>query len=146
VSLPASFELKFLREEQHLMLPTITSIRLTQSLYDALFQYILTADQEERLQKFIAMLEEHIKRKDQAPFSVPIADLQFLDDGLQELRLLNWFEIPVAVFELGLPVTITEEEREAQLEGISDLLDRLTIFAQPKDSGLIWVYPYTMVR
>lgn len=146
MSLPASFELKFLREEQHLMLPTITSIRLTQSLYDALFQYILTADQEERLQKFIAMLEEHIKRKDQAPFSVPIADLQFLDDGLQELRLLNWFEIPVAVFELGLPVTITEEEREAQLEGISDLLDRLTIFAQPKDSSLIWVYPYTMVR
>lgn len=143
---PANFDLKFLREEQHLMLPTITSIRLTQSLYDALFQYILTDDQEVKLQRFIAMLEEHIKRKDQAPFSVPIEDLAFLDEGLQELRLLNWSEIPVAVFELFMPDTVADEEREANLDSVLGLLSRLTMFTRPQGSHLIWVYPYTMVR
>lgn len=72
---PNKFSLKFIREEQqHLMLPTITSIKLTQNLHNALFQYILTEEKEALLKKFIEMLEKHIKRKD-APFSMPIADL-----------------------------------------------------------------------
>lgn len=145
MSAPAGFDLKFMREEQHLMLPPLTPFRLTQSLYDALFQYILTKDQEARLQKFIDMLEEHIKRKDQTPFSVPIEDLEFLDEGLQELRLLNWSEIPVAVFELVLPES-GDADREETIEPISNLLARLTIFKRPAGSSLIWVYPYTMVR
>ncbi len=145
MSAPAGFDLKFVREEQHLMLPPLTPFRLTQSLYDALFQYILTKDQEAQLQKFIDMLEEHIKRKDQTPFSVPIEDLEFLDEGLQELRLLNWSEIPVAVFELVLSES-GDADQEETIEPISDLLTRLTIFKRPAGSSLIWVYPYTMVR
>ncbi|MEQ8201808.1 MAG: hypothetical protein ABRQ24_10360 [Syntrophomonadaceae bacterium] len=145
MSATAGFELKFLRQEQHLMLPTITSIKLTQNLYDALFQYILTEDQEIRLKRFIDMLEEHIKRKDQAPFSVPIEDLEFLDEGLNELRLLNWSEIPVAVFELVLTNSVDADQEES-IESITDLLERLTIFTRPPGSNLIWVYPYTMVR
>ena len=144
MSAPAGFDLKFVREEQHLMLPPLTPFRLTQSLYDALFQYILTKEQETLLQKFIDMLEEHIKRKDQTPFSVPIEDLEFLDEGLQELRLLNWSEIPVAVFELVLPESQGTDLET--IEPISDLLTRLTIFKRPAGSSLIWVYPYTMVR
>lgn len=145
MSAPTGFDLKFVREEQHLMLPPLTPFRLTQSLYDALFQYILTKEQEEKLQKFIDMLEEHIKRKDQTPFSVPIQELAFLDEGLQELRLLNWSEIPVAVFELVLPES-GDAGQEETIEPISDLLTRLTIFKRPVGSSYIWVYPYTMVR
>ncbi len=145
MSAPAGFDLKFVREEQHLMLPPLTPFRLTQSLYDALFQYILTKEQETQLQKFIDMLEEHIKRKDQTPFSLPIEDLEFLDEGLQELRLLNWSEIPVAVFELVLSES-GDADQEETIEPISDLLTRLTIFKRPAGSSLIWVYPYTMVR
>ncbi len=144
MSAPTGFDLKFVREEQHLMLPPLTPFRLTQSLYDALFQYILTKEQEEKLQKFIDMLEEHIKRKDQTPFSVPIQELAFLDEGLQELRMLNWSEIPVAVFELVLPES--GDDQEETIEPISDLLTRLTIFKRPAGSSFIWVYPYTMVR
>jgi len=146
VPVPANFDLKFLREEQHLMLPTITSIRLTQSLYDALFQYILTDDQEVKLQRFITMLEEHIKRKDQTPFSVPIEDLAFLDEGLQELRLLNWSEIPVAVFELIMPDAVAAEDLEANVDRVLDLLGRLIMFTRLPGSNLLLVYPYTMVR
>ncbi len=142
---PSSFSLKFLREEQHLMLPTVTTIKLTQSLYDALFQYVLTPEQEVLLKQFIGMLEDHIKSKDRSPFSVPIKDLEFLDEGLEELRLLNWIEIPVAVFELTIEdaTTINFEE---QNQYIADLLERLTIFSRPADSNLIWIYPYIMVR
>ena len=127
------------------MLPTLTTIKLTQNLYDALFQYVLTEDQEARLKKFINILEEHIKRKDQTPFSVPIKDLEFLDDGLGELRLLNWQEIPVTVFELVLPES-GEGDEEERMEPIIDLLERLAIFTRPGDNNLIWIYPYAMVR
>lgn len=142
---PSSFSLKFLREEQHLMLPTVTSIKLTQSLYDALFQYVLTPEQEDLLKKFIGMLEDHIKSKDRSPFSVPIKDLEFLDEGLEELRLLNWIEIPVAVFELSIE-DATTIKLEEQNQYIADLLERLTIFSRPADSNLVWIYPYIMVR
>ncbi len=127
------------------MLPTLTTIKLTQNLYDALFQYVLTEDQEARLKKFINILEEHIKRKDQTPFSVPIKDLEFLDDGLEELRLLNWQEIPVTVFELVLPKS-GEGDEEERMEPIIDLLERLAILTRPGGHNLIWAYPYAMVR
>ncbi len=141
----SSFSLKFLREEQHLMLPTVTSIKLTQSLYDALFQYVLTQEQEELLKKFIGMMEDHIKSKDRSPFSVPIQDLEFLDEGLEELRLLNWLEIPVAVFELVIE-EVSPDNIEEQNQYIVDLLERLSIFSRPANTNLIWVYPYVMVR
>ncbi|MDD4171141.1 MAG: hypothetical protein PHQ94_02785 [Syntrophomonas sp.] len=143
---PNKFSLKFIREEQHLMLPTVTSIKLTQNLYNALFQYILTEEKEALLKKFIEMLEKHIKRKDRAPFSMPIADLEFLDEGLDELRLLNWMEIPVAVYEICWDEAVQIENHEEELENVLSWLERLMIFSRPADSNMIWVYPYALVR
>jgi hypothetical protein len=143
---PKNFKLDFIKEEQHLMLPTVTSIKLTQNLYDALFQYLITSEQEVYLKKFIDMLEVHIKRKDRAPFSRPIAELDFLDEGLQELRLLNWMEIPVAVFQLSLEETIPAEDYPDELERVLSLLERTMIFSRPADNNLIWVYPFALVR
>ena len=146
MSVPQNFKLNFLRTEQHLMLPTITSIKLTQNLYDALFQYIITEEKEELLKRFINLLEDHIKRKDQAPFSMPISDLEFLDEGLQELRLLNWMEIPVSVFEVILDENIEADKYHDEMEIVLSTLEGLMIFSRPANGSLIWVYPYILVR
>lgn len=146
MSEPKNFRLDFIREEQHLMLPTVTSIKLTQSLYDALFQYLITPDQEVLLKKFIEMLESHIKQKDRAPFSRPVDELAFLDEGLQELRLLNWMEIPVAVFQLSMDDTIPADDYSDELDKILSLLERLMVFSRSGDNDLIWVYPLLLVR
>jgi len=146
VPVPNSFRLDFIREEQHLMLPTITSIKLTQNLYDTLFQYVITEEKEALLKKVISMLESHIKRKDQAPFSMPIADLEFLDEGLEELRLLNWMEIPVAIFQLSLDPNIKEEDYANELDKVLTWLEGLMIFSRPEESLLLRVYPYVLVR
>ena len=143
---PNNFRLDFLREEQHLMLPTVTSIKLTQNLYDILFQYVITEEKEELLKKIIGMMESHIKRRDQAPFSMPISELEFLDEGLQELRLLNWIEIPVAIFQLSLDASIKEEDYADELEKVLTWLQGFMIFSRPEESLLIRVYPYELVR
>jgi hypothetical protein len=140
------YQLVHLREEQHLMLPTVTSIKLTQQLYDVLFQYLITDEQEVLLKKFIDMLEGHIKRKDRSPFSVPIADLSFLDEGLQELRMLNWMEIPVTVFQLTLDEDPNSPAYTDLLERCLDQLERIMVFSHRTESDLIWSYPYQLVR
>lgn len=146
MSAPQQFKLDFLRTEQHLMLPTITSIKLTQNLYDALFQYIISEETEELLKRFIGLLEDHIKRKDRTPFSLPIADLEFLDEGLQELRLLNWMEIPVSVFEISLDENIEADKYEDEMEIVLSTLEGLMIFSRPSNKSTLWVYPYVLVR
>lgn len=146
LSAPNNFRLDFVREEQHLMLPTVTSIKLTQNLYDVLFQYVITEEKEELLKKFIGMMESHIKRKDRAPFSMPISDLEFLDEGLEELRLLNWMEIPVGVFQLTLADDIKEDDYADELDKVLTWLEGLMIFSRPEGSMLIRVYPYALVR
>ena len=141
-----NFQLDFIRSEQHLMLPTISSIRLTQDLYDVLFQYVVTEEKEKLLEKFIVMLESHIKRKDKAPFSRPISELEFLDEGLQELKLLNWMEIPVAVFRLSLDESINNDNYTEELDKILTYLEGLMIFSRPVDNDQLWVYPFILVR
>ena len=143
---PNNFRLDFIREEQHLMLPTVTSIKLTQNLYDVLFQYVITEEKEELLKKLIGMLETHIKRRDQAPFSMAVADLEFLDEGLEELRLLNWMEVPVSIFQLTLDASIKEEDYADELDKVLTWLEGLMIFSRPENSQLIRVYPYVLVR
>ena len=143
---PRPFDLKYLRTEQHLMLPTVASIKLTQTLYDVLFQYVVSEDKEVLLKRFIDLLEDHIKRKDRAPFSQPIAELEFLDEGLEELRLMNWMEIPVAIFEITLDPSVEPDNISDEMENILSSLEGLMIFSRPADSSLLWVYPYIMVR
>lgn len=146
MAMPGNFKLDFIREEQHLMLPTITSIKLTQNLYDVLFQYVITEEKEELLKKFIEMMETHIKSKDKTPFSMPIADLKFLDEGLEELRLLNWMEIPVAVFQLTLDPNSKAKDQAEELDKILTYLESLMVFSCSEDKMQIRVYPYTLVR
>lgn len=141
-----NFSLNFIREEPHLMLPTVASIKLTQNLYNTLFQYVLTPEKEKLLKNFIEMLESHIKRKDKAPFSKPITELDFLDDGLQELKLLNWVEVPVAIFEISLADVNDAQEQETVLEEVLTHLEGLMIFSRPAQNNIIWVYPYVLVR
>lgn len=132
------FELKFIKQEQHLILPGVTSIILTQNLYDILFQYVISPEKEEKLKLFIEKLESHIKSKSRAPFSMPLPELAFLDEGLQELRLLNWLESPVAVFELCLSEE-TQADEEA-LENIDLLLESLFTYNKKADSNQLYVY------
>lgn len=143
---PNKFKMNFLGQEQHLMLPSITSIILAQNLYDVLFQYPNTEEKEEQLKKFIGMLENHIKRKDRAPFSMPISSLEFLDEGLEEMRMLNWMEIPVAVFQILLDDSIEEDAYEDEFEKVLNWVEDLMIFSRPEHSDLIWVYPFNLVR
>lgn len=131
------FTLNMVRCEKHLVLPTVTSIVLVQNLYDILFQYVIDAHKEELLKAFINQLEEHIKSKSRTPFSAPLEDLEFLNEGLEELRLLNWMEVPVTVFALEIKDTDDEEIREAVIEHLRELM----IVRPVPGTNLLYVYP-----
>jgi hypothetical protein len=131
-----AFQLKYLGQEEHLLLPNVTSVRVVQHLYDVLFQYAITPEEEERLKSFISLMEAHIKSKPKAPFSMPLSQLEFLDEGLQELKLLNWMQLPALLFEI-----VTESDDEEELEKIIRLLESMLTFNRQKESNLIYVYP-----
>jgi hypothetical protein len=115
MQIPMNFQLNFIKQEQHLMLPRTSSIILTQNLYDILFQYVITPEKEAKLDNFIKILENHIKSKAEAPFSLPVTELEFLEEGLDELKLLNWAEIPVAVFQVNLDACLDKESYEDEI-------------------------------
>jgi len=142
---PIGFQLTFIKQEQHLMLPRTSSILLTQNLYDILFQYVITPEKEEKLNYFINMLETHIKSKAIAPFSMPVSELEFLDEGMEELRLLNWQEIPVAVFRITLDACLNKDGYDEEIDKIAALLESLMIVRRYKDSDLLYAYPANLV-
>jgi hypothetical protein len=125
----------------HLVLPTVTSIVLTQNLYDVLFQYVIDDHKEELLKKFIERLELHIKSKSNTPLSAPFEELEFLNEGLAELRLLNWMEVPVTVFSLEIN-NGDEEVREA----VIDELRNLMVVRPVPNSNLLYVFPANIPR
>ena len=143
---PSAFQLSFIRQEQHLMLPRTSSIILTQNLYDVLFQYVITPEKEDKLNYFINLLETHIKSKANAPFSMPISELEFLDEGLEELRLLNWAELPVSVFQISLDACLDKDSYDEEIEKIADFLENMMIIRRYKGSDLLYVYPSSLVR
>lgn len=143
---PIGFQLSFIKQEQHLMLPFTSSILLAQNLYDVLFQYVITPEKEEKLNHFINLLETHIKSKANTPFSLPVSELAFLDEGLEEMRLLNWAEIPVSVFRITLDACLDKEGYDEEIDKITDLLESLMIIRRYKDSDLLYVYPADLVR
>lgn len=136
------YSLTRVRCEKHLVLPTVTSIILTQNLYDVLFQYVIDDHKEELLIKFIERLEQHIKSKTNTPFSAPLEELEFLNDGLAELRLLNWMEVPVTVFSLEIKEGDDEEMREA----VIDELRNLMVVRPLPNSNLLYVFPANIPR
>lgn len=143
---PISFQLNFIKQEQHLMLPRTSSILLTQNLYDILFQYVITPEKEEKLNYFINLLETHIKSKANAPFSMPLSELEFLEDGLEELKLLNWAELPVSIFNISLDACLDKESYAEETEKIVSYLESLMIIRHYKGSDLFYVYPSNLVR
>lgn len=137
------FSLRCLKQELHLMLPEVTSILLVQKLYDILFQYVVTPEKEKQLEYFIKLLEKYIKSKPKGPFSMAVDELEFLEEGLQELKLLNWREIPVSLFEIVMEETSPEQENYSeQVEAIISFLEGLVLLSRSKSSpGQIYVYP-----
>lgn len=133
------FNLILVKQDTHLRLPTVTSIIVVQNLYDILFQYLIDAEQESRLKQLIGLMETHIKSKSRAPFSIPVEDLEFLGEGLEELKLLNWAEVAVTMFRIDMPEQ--EEPSEEDLEPIFDLLEDLFTYKRVGESNLIYVYP-----
>lgn len=133
------FKLAFIRQETHLLLPSVTSIIVTQHLYDILFQYVVDPAKEEKLQHFINLLETHIKSKPRTPFAMPLTELEFLNEGLQELKLLNWMEIDLTLFEIE-PVG-KDSLNEKEMEDIIQLLEKLFTFKHSPGSNQIWVFP-----
>ncbi|MGI6453429.1 MAG: hypothetical protein ACOX0E_08210 [Syntrophomonadaceae bacterium] len=137
----SKFQLIFKCQEKHLLLPTTTSIVLAQNLYDLLFQYVIDPDKEKKLLDFIKMLEQHIKSNAKVPFSVPVAELSFLQEGLNELRMLNWREVPVSVFE----ITVGEND-ENSWESVLNHLEGIIIFSPKPGTNEIYVYPNNLIR
>jgi len=146
MSVPINFQLNFIKQEHHLMLPRTSSIILTQNLYDILFQYVITPEKEAKLDHFIKLLENHIKSKAVAPFSLPVSELEFLEEGLEELRLLNWAEIPVAVFQINLDACLNKESYQDEIDKITQFLESLMIVRRYPGSDLVYVYPASLVR
>lgn len=133
------FKLILVKQDTHLRLPTVTSIIVVQNLYDILFQYLIDAEQESRLKQLIGLMETHIKSKSRAPFSIPVEDLEFLGEGLEELKLLNWAEVAVTVFRVE--VAEQGETSEEDMEPILELLDSLFTYKRVGESDQIYVYP-----
>ena len=138
-----SFNLKFIRQEKHLMLPNVASIVVVQNLYDILFQYVINEEYEVKLKNFIDLLEKHIKTKPLAPFSMPLLELEYLGEGLDELKYIQWMEVPVAVFKLEFNI---QEDYESELEPILNLLENIWIYNFHLDNMQIWVYPSNLTR
>lgn len=138
------FSLSFVKQDTHLRLSTLTSIIVVQNLYEILFQYIIDPEQESRLKQLIELMEAHIKSKSTAPFSIPVQNLEFLGEGLEELKLLNWAEVTVTVFSIEL--TETDQSTEEDLEKVFELLGELCTFRRIGDSNLICVYPSYLTR
>ncbi|MGI6435180.1 MAG: hypothetical protein ACOX0F_07460 [Syntrophomonadaceae bacterium] len=133
------FRLTLVKQDTHLRLPTVTSIIVVQNLYEILFQYLIDPEQENRLKQLISLMEAHIKSKSTAPFSIPVQDLEFLGEGLEELKLLNWAEVPVAIFRVDL--TDQDQPDEEDLVPVFALLEELFTYKRIENSNLIYVYP-----
>ncbi len=135
-----TFDLSFIRKEKHFILPTVKTIIIAQNLYDILFQYMITPEREESLRLFLSKLEKHIKSKPRAPFSIPYSELEFLEEGLQELKLLNWMELDVAICEIKV------DGDDSDLEAILEELANFVIFNQVENTNMLYIYPASLTR
>lgn len=138
------FTLKLLREEKHLALPTITSLVLVKEIHDVLYQYLVDEEKERLLNMFLDKLKRHMSREKEGngPFSVPIEELKFLEqEGLDELKYMNWLEIPVYVFEIAHQMDTSDERYPEYLETVYSVLDELFVYNRIPGTNLINVYP-----
>ena len=133
-----NFSLRYVKTESHFCLPKYTPFILTQNLYDLLFQYVIDPVHEKNLQEFIDRLEIYIRSKSSAPFSIPSEELTFLAEGLKELKILNWSEIPVAVF-------VVENSAETEISDVMAELQKHMTVAYQAEKNYLYIYPIQAV-
>lgn len=124
------FNLRYLGKEVHLVMPALTKLVVTQSLYDILFQYVLTPEKEQKLLDFINRIQSHLSDNAyrNTPFSVPVEEMRFLEEGLEELKLLCWQEVPVHIFEIGFSVPESSPEFESVKDQVDLILSDLFVY------------------
>ncbi len=124
------FNMKFLGKEDHLMMPSLTKLVVTQTLYDILFQYVFTPEKEQKLLDFINRIRTHMSDNAyrNTPFSVPVNEMQFLEEGIEELKLLCWQVVPVYVFEIEFSVPVSSSEFEAVKDQVDLVLSDLFVY------------------
>lgn len=112
------------------MMPSLAKLVVTQSLYDMLFQYVLTPDKEQKLLDFINRIKTHMSDNAyrNSPFSVPVAEMQFLEEGLEELKLLCWQVVPVYVFDIQFSIPPSSPEFESVKDQVDQVLSDLFVY------------------
>lgn len=125
-----TFTMKYIGKEDHLMMPPLSKLVVTQALYDMLFQYVLTPEKEKNLLDFINRIEVHQKSNQyrSTPFSLPVEELQFLEEGIEELKLLCWQLVPVHIFEIDIPALPSSEDYDKAKDQIEQILTDLFVF------------------
>ncbi|MGE5404130.1 MAG: hypothetical protein ACM3PP_04240 [Candidatus Saccharibacteria bacterium] len=139
----SKFNLRYIGQEQHLMMPRLTTITTTQALYDILFQYVMTPEKEEKLISFIDRIRRHFDANTyrNTPFSLPEDELAFLEDeGLEELKLMCWQPIPVHVFDLEINAAEGSLQFQEYVDLAENLLAELFVFNWRGPSQII-VFP-----
>lgn len=124
------FNMRYFGKEDHLVMPALTKLVVTQTLYDILFQYVLTPEKEQKLLDFINRIRSHLNDNAyrNTPFSVPVAEMQFLEEGLEELKLLCWQVVPVYVFEIEYSVPGSSSEFESVKDQVDLVLSDLFVY------------------
>lgn len=133
------FNLRYLGKEDHLMMPPLTKLVVTQTLYDILFQYVLTPDKERKLLDFIGRIQVHMSDNAyrDTPFSVPVTEMQFLEEGLEELKMLCWQVVPVHLFAVEFPVPESSCQPEAVKDQADLILSDLFVYNWEGDNRIL---------
>lgn len=142
------FLLEWGDSEEHWMLPELTALVSVQGLYDILFQYLITEEKEKLLTAFTQKVEYYLTYRrtglGNGPFSVPVDELAFLEEGVEELRYLQWHKVPVYQVKVlnnngGTP-SPQEWDNIEQVLGTTLIYNRIS----SDDYSSIYVYPVSL--
>jgi hypothetical protein len=140
------FQITYVGKEDHMMMPLLSTLVVTQTLYDILFQYMVTPEKEQKLLDFINKIQNYLDNKPypNRPFSLPVEELEFLEEGLQELKLLCWQTIPVYVFEVNPLVPSDSPDYEPARQEMDKILSDLLVFGWQGENRIL-VYPPAVI-
>ncbi|MGE5380022.1 MAG: hypothetical protein ACM3NT_03030 [Methylocystaceae bacterium] len=139
------FKLEWGDSAEHWMLPELTALVSVQSLYDILFQYLITEEKEKLLTAFTRKVEYYLTYRrtglGNGPFSVPESELEFLEEGVEELRYLQWYKVPV--YQVRVFNNNGDTPSPLEWENIETILGKTMVYnrVDAEDYGRIYVYP-----
>jgi len=139
------FILDWRESEEHWMLPELTALVSVQALYDILFQYLITEEKEKMLTAFTQKVEYYLTYRrtglGNGPFSVPADELAFLEEGVEELRYLQWHKVPV--YQVKVLNNNGDTPSPEEWDAIELVLRTTLIFNRisSEDYSRIYVYP-----